>query len=244
VRTLGNIIIATIFLPFAQPAHAGVVMSETMVQSGLGTSATINKTVYVQGKKQKIETGHDEKIIDLDKGVLYEIDPNRKSYVRSAFPPKMEHKLAGVGVELNPVALKKTGISRSIDGYSCDEYRWIGRLRVMDVTVEQCMSQDAPGAEELANFRKEVASRLKEPGPLDSEDSSIEGMSLEESSTIKPPVTGFSSRDNVKGALITTKTVVKNIQVRNLPSAIFEPPTGFRMEAPRQETAIELQPKV
>jgi hypothetical protein len=82
MRTLENAIIATILILFGQPVHAGVIMSETEVQSGLGDSTTINKTVYVQGKKQKIETSHDENIIDLEKGVLYKIDPHRKSYVR------------------------------------------------------------------------------------------------------------------------------------------------------------------
>ena len=241
MRTLENAIIATILTLFAQPVHAGVVMSETEVQSGLGDSTTINKTVYVQGKKQKIETSHDEKIIDLEKGVLYEIDPNRKSYVRIAFLPKMEHEVAGASVKLNAVALKKTGRSRSIDGYSCEEYRGIGRLDVMDVTVDQCMSQGAPGAREFANFQKEAASRLKGRSPADSADSSKEGMPLEQSSSIKPRIPATSSPDKV--ALMTTKTVVKNIQVRNLPSATFEPPAGFRMEAPRQETAMRSSPR-
>jgi len=175
--------------------------------------------------------------------VLYEIDPNRKSYVRIAFPPKMEHEVAGAGVKLSAVALKKTGRSRSIDGYSCEEYRGIGRLDVMDVTVDQCMSQDAPGAREFANFQKEVASRLKGRSAADSVDSSKEGVPLEQSSSIKPRIPATSSPDKVTLALMTTKTVVKNIQVRNLPSATFEPPAGFRMEAPRQETAIEVSPK-
>jgi hypothetical protein len=242
MRTLENAIIATILILFGQPVHAGVVISETEVQRGLGDSTTINKTVYVQGKKQKIETSHDEKIIDLEKGVLYEIDPNRKSYVRIAFPPKM-HEVAGASVKLSAVALKKTGRSRSIDGYSCEEYRGIGRLDVMDVTVDQCMSQDAPGAREFANFQKEVASRLKGRSAADSVDSSKEGVPLEQSSSIKPRIPATSSPDKVTIALMTTKTVVKNIQVRNLPSATFEPPAGFHMEAPRQETAIEVQPE-
>ena len=86
MRTLENAIVATILILFGQPVYAGVIMSETEVQSGLGDSTTIDKTVYVQGKKQKIETSHDEKIIDLEKGVLYEIDSNRKTYVRIVRP--------------------------------------------------------------------------------------------------------------------------------------------------------------
>lgn len=244
MRTLENAIIATILLLFVQPVHAGVVMSETEVQSGLGGSTTINKTVYVQGKKEKIETPHDEKIIDLQKGVLYEIDSTRKSYVRTAFPPKIKHEAAEASVKLSAVALKKTGRSRSINGYSCDEYRGIGRLDVMDVTVDQCMSQDAPGARELSNFQKEVASRLKGRSPADSADSSKEGMPLEQSSSIKPRISVTSSPDNVTSAsLMTTKTVVKNIWVRNLPPATFEPPAGFSMDASRQETASEVKPE-
>jgi Domain of unknown function (DUF4412) len=243
MRMLENAIIATILILFGQPVHAGVIMSETEVQSGLGDPTTINKTVYVQGKKQKIETSHDENIIDLEKGVLYEIDSNRKSYVRIAFPPKREREVAGASIKLSAVALKKTGRSRSIDGYSCEEYRGIGKLDVMDVTVDQCMSRDAPGAREIANFQKEVASRLKGRSPADSADNSKEGMPLEQSSSIKPRIPGTSLPDKVTSALMTTKTVVKNIQVRNLPSATFEPPAGFRMEAPRQETAIAGQPE-
>jgi len=51
MRTLENAIIATILILCGQPVHAGVIISETEVQSGLGDSTTINKTVYVQGKK-------------------------------------------------------------------------------------------------------------------------------------------------------------------------------------------------
>jgi uncharacterized protein DUF4412 len=93
------------------------------VQRGLGDLTTIPKTVYVQGKKQQIETSHHEQIIDLEKGVFYKIDPNRKSYVRIAFPPNMEHEVAEASVKLSAVALKKTGRNRSIDGYSCEECR-------------------------------------------------------------------------------------------------------------------------
>src|SRR6478672_7377228 len=70
MRTLENAIIATILILFGQPVQAGIVMSETEVQSGLGASNTINKTVYVQGNKQKIETSRGDKIIDLQRSAL------------------------------------------------------------------------------------------------------------------------------------------------------------------------------
>lgn len=155
----------------------------------------------------------------------------------------MEREVAGANVKLSAVALKKTGRSSSIDGYPCEEYRGIGRLDVMDMTVYQCMSQDAPGARELANFQQEVALRLNGRSLADSADSSKKGMPLEQSSSIKPLIPATSSPDKVPSAIMTTKTVVKNLEVRNLPSATFEPPPGFRMETPRQETAFEVQPE-
>jgi hypothetical protein len=85
-----------------------------------------------------------------------------------------------------------------------------------------------------------VGLEMKGRSPADSADSSNEGMPLEQSSIIKPRIPATSSRDKVTSASMTIKTVVKNIQVRDLPSATSEPPAGFRMEAPRQ---IEVQPE-
>jgi hypothetical protein len=241
MRLLQNAAIVTIMILCGQPVHAGVVMSETEARSGLGDSSTVNKTVYIEGNKQKIKTQHDEQIIDLDKGVLYEIDPTRKSYVRKAFALQTKQGAEADG-KLSALAFKKTGRTRSIDGYSCEEYRGIAQLDVVDITIDQCKSSVAPGARELVNFQKKVAARLEGRGPADSADSSKGGMPLEESVSIKPRIPATSSRDVATSAAITTTTVIKNIQVKSLPSATFEPPADFRMEAPRQETAITTQP--
>jgi hypothetical protein len=79
----------------------------------------------------------------------------------------MEHEVAEASVKLSAVALKKAA---QFDGYSCEEYRGIDRLDVMDVTVRPVHVADADGAREFANFQKEVASRLKGCSPADSAD--------------------------------------------------------------------------
>ncbi len=86
MRTLENAIIATVFILFGQPVHAGVVISETEVQSGLGDSTTINKTLYIQGKKQKIETSHSENIIDLEEGSALRNRPEPKKLCENSLP--------------------------------------------------------------------------------------------------------------------------------------------------------------
>jgi hypothetical protein len=66
----------------------------------------------------------------------------------------MEHEVAEASVKLSAVALKETGRSRSIDGYSCEEYRGIDRLDVMEVTVDQCMSQIPKARESSQTSRR------------------------------------------------------------------------------------------
>ena len=66
----------------------------------------------------------------------------------------LENEVSGASVKLSAVALKKTGRSRSIDGYSYEEYRGIERMDVMDVTVDQCMSQMPMARESSQTFRR------------------------------------------------------------------------------------------
>jgi hypothetical protein len=239
MQTLRSIIVATALILCGQPVHAGIVLSETEVHSGLGGSARLSKTVYVQGRKQKIETPSNQTIIDLDEGVIYVIDPKRRSYAEISFPPKRDHKSAGA--PKFDVALGRTGRSRRIDGYACDEYEGTSKLDVMDVTINQCISTDAPGVHELAAFQRELLSNLTGQGPKGSADAAKEGVPLEQRSTIRPRLPVASSGDNATSApIMMTQTRVKNIQVRSLPLATFEPPEGFRREAPLNEGGLEV----
>jgi hypothetical protein len=66
-----------------------------------------------------------------------------------------------------------------------------------------------------------LASRLKGRSPADSAHSSNEGIPLDQSSSIKPRIPATSLPDKVTSALMTTKTVLKNIQVRKSSISCF-----------------------
>src|SRR5947209_19411059 len=58
-------------------ALAGVVMAETSFVAGARGNIAQNKTLYVQGNKQKIEEEGIAQITDLDKNLVYIVDKNR-----------------------------------------------------------------------------------------------------------------------------------------------------------------------
>ena len=70
------------------PAAAGVVITQKQhVSNGQNTRDT-EQTISVQGNKQKMVTDRHTIITDLDKGMMYVIDPNEKNYFEIEFPPK------------------------------------------------------------------------------------------------------------------------------------------------------------
>lgn len=239
-RMLGSLILLAALILCGQSVQAGVVLSETEVQIGPDGFAMLSKTVYVQGRKQKIETPGNQTIIDLDKGLIYVVYPNRKSYAEISFVPKKDHGTEGA-LELNAVALRKTGRSHWIDGYSCDEYQATTKLAFLDLKINQCISKDAPGVTEVAAFQKALLSKLMVQGPKVSGDTGKAGVPLEERSTVRARLPEASSRENATNAqVMMTQTRVKNIRVRSLPPATFEPPAGFRREAPPNERKLEV----
>lgn len=199
-----------------------MVISETEVRSGLGSSVTLHKTIYVQGNKQKLETKDEQIITDLDKGVVYRVDSRLRSYSEAALvasPPA-----AGTPTAFD---LRRTGLRRAIRGYSCQEYRGSQKLGVLDVTISMCMSKDVPGTEEITAFENELILQL-----AGSSAPRVPSVPLEERSTIKLRTSQKSSDGKLSesGPSMTTDTQVKGVQIMNLPSATFQPPAGFRKQ--------------
>ena len=60
---------------------AGVVMTETSITSDpTGETSSLDRTVYVQGNKQKVERSGVTTITDLDKSIIYIIDNKDRAY--------------------------------------------------------------------------------------------------------------------------------------------------------------------
>jgi hypothetical protein len=213
----------------SQQAHAGVVLSETEVRNAFGNSVTLDRTVYVQGNKQKIESKDGQIIIDLDKELIYRVDPELKSYSEialneSASMPSQPH--------VTSLDLRKTGITRAVGGYSCEEYRGSQKLGAINLTISMCMSKDIPGAGEIAAFQDELFSKFTgSSSPEIPSSLPLERRSTVEAKAMKNSPDGQSS--SIGRAAMTTDTQIKRIQVENLPATTFQPPAGFRLEQPR-----------
>ncbi|HTT76745.1 MAG TPA: DUF4412 domain-containing protein [Candidatus Binataceae bacterium] len=246
MRTISSIFAASLFFLIAATAHAGVVLQEQeTVDRGNGKPETQERTVMVQGNQQKTITDRSQVLIDLDKGSMYIISPERKAYVEMAFPPegKMGQIMARRMAAMN---FKKTGKHQTVAGYACDEYTGGGDTGTGKYSVVGCFSKSAPGAADFTAFQKAMADKLKSvgsgPGNIPS------GLPLEVTSTSK--MTSFNmpgiSADQaakIKDMLakrppVTNKTIVTKVTVEQIAASDFTVPAGYqKQEMPQMPSA-------
>jgi hypothetical protein len=204
---------------------AGVVMSETEMASGLLTNGAQHRTIYVQGNKQKVDTNGIQTITDLDKGLLYVIDKNRKAFVEIPLGSVTNSASGGNELYRKTVLLRRTGATRVVAANHCDEYSGNTGNDHVRVSVSACVSSKAPGVAEIARFRREMISRLQgvKPGSLANEPAAIV---LEKQSVISirmpaPLPHGHQFTSEV------TRTRVDRIKIKALPARTFVPPKGY-----------------
>jgi hypothetical protein len=238
MKTISAIFTASLFLLVSAAAHAGVVLQETeTIDRGNGKPETQDRTVMVQGNKQKTVTARSQVVIDLDKGSMYVINPGSKAYVEMAFPPagKMGQMMAQ---RMAAMDFQKTGKHSTVAGYPCDEYTGGGDMGNGTYNVVGCFSKSAPGAADFTAFQKQMADKLK--GGNGSKANIPGGVPLEVTSTSK--MTSFSmpgiSADQaakIKDMLakrppVTNKTVVNKVTVQDIAESDFAIPAGYQKQ--------------
>src|SRR6516162_9446546 len=116
------IIAASLASLLATPTFGGVIVTEkTSTTGGMGAGES-ERTVMVQGNKQKMTSGKQSIILDIDKGSVLILNPASKTYVEAPFPPtgpmsSMMQSMGGMNLQF-----KQTGNSKTIAGYHCEEY--------------------------------------------------------------------------------------------------------------------------
>src|SRR5262249_16776866 len=151
------------------------------------------------------------------------------------FPPKGQ-----MGAQMAAAAqnFKKTGTSREIAGYKCQDYTGGGHVMAGEYSIKECFSKDAPGAAEFAAFQKAVASKLKSVGGAPASSNEIpDGVPLASDSTTKmgrislpglPPERAAKINEMMaKRPPVTTKTVVTKIESQHLSDDSFVVPAGY-----------------
>ena len=223
----------------ALPAAAGVVITQKQHVSNGKNSRDTEQTISVQGNKQKEVDERRTLIADLDKGMIYIIDPNGKNYYEMEFPPKgpmAQTMAASTAAAMN---FKKAGTSREIAGYKCNDYDGGGHAMVGDYTVKECFSTTAPGAAEFSAFEKIWAAKLKSAGATETASGIVpEGVPLALDATTKMgsnvSIPGMSPEQKEKISQmmknrppVVTSTIVEKIETQKLASDTFTVPAGF-----------------
>lgn len=221
----------------ALPAAAGVIITQKQHVSSGTNSRDQQETISVQGNKQKMVTERHTIITDLDKGMMYVLDPKTKTYFQIAFPPTGQ--MASVMASSTAAAMnfKKAGTTREIAGYKCADYNGGGHMMAGDYTVKECFSSSAPGAEEFSAFEKNMADKLKSAGTPTGQGEVPGGVPLALDSSMKmgnvnipgmaPEQAAKINEMMAKRPPVVTNTVVEKIESKKLAENEFAIPDGF-----------------
>jgi len=235
MRTLAAAFAALAMLA-GSAAHAGVVVTEQeVIDQGTGQPVTRSRTVMIQGNKQKMITDRAQVVTDLDNGKMYLMNSEKKQYVEIPFPPKgpMAQMMSQRMSTLN---FKKTGASKTVSGYACQEYTGAGSMMGNQYSVTGCFSTKAPGATDFDAFQKTMAAKVKGtamamqgevpdgvPMQLDSTTKitnfSMPGMSPDQAAKMKEMLANRPA--------VVSKTTVSQIASKDLPADTFTVPADF-----------------
>jgi len=206
-------------------ASAGVVMSETAIASGPGGKGIQRRMIYIQGDKQKVDSGSLQSITDLDKRMFYLIDKHNRNYVEVPLAA-LEKTLPGGGEEgAAAIELQRTGRTRVVGANRCDEYRGGEGNNHARLIVSACVSNSAPGAREVARFDRKMVERLAGIQKPDSGKDSA-GVVLQKKSVLNVKLPSLENK-GFRTASVVTRTTVDYIEVKRLAEQTFLPPKGY-----------------
>ncbi len=229
-------IVAALMLAALGAAHAGVVVDEQeTMEQGAGHTVTRQRTVMIQGNKQKMVTDRMQVITDLDKGVMYLVNPAQKQYMEMPFPPQgpMARMMSDRMSTLN---FKKSGGKKTILGHDCEQYSGAGSMMGNEYSVTGCFAAKAPGAKEFDAFQKAMAEKVKGTS-MAMHGQVPDGIPMELQSTNK--LTNFNAPGmspeqaaKIRQMLanrppMVSKTVVTKVTTEKLANDTFTVPAGY-----------------
>src|SRR6266849_5943152 len=164
----------SLLLASARTLCGGVVMAETSTTSGpTGETSSLDRTVYVQGNKQKVERSGVATITDLDNSIIYIIDKKDRAYTEVPL-----HALGSSepgDAQDETIQLNKTGETRVIADHPCNEYRASEGNKLQRVHLCECVSSSGRGAKEDSHLERTMTARLRgrESAPLYGHDRTV-----------------------------------------------------------------------
>ncbi len=222
---------ASIFLASVNVLTAGVVMSETAITSGPIGQIAQQRTIYIQGNKQRVDSADVQTITDLDKRLLYIVDTKDREYVEESLEtgggtyPEAGETQSDTEKQSDTIVLRRTGKTHLVAYQRCKEYRGTRADQDVHVTVSACVSNAGPGVQEIARFNREMISQMTGSKIPTSGEEATSGVVLEKDSVVELRP-AYKPR-HYRGALLTMKSKIEDIKLKQLSPETFMPPKGF-----------------
>jgi hypothetical protein len=223
----------------AAPVSAGVIITKKQTFSGVPAERVVNETLMIQGNKERHVIEGLVILTDLDARKQYFIHDASKTYSESEYPPKTPIPLPRTGPDGAVVTahFEKSGASRTVAGYKCDEYTGVAQSPMGKMAVTMCVSKDAPGAAEVIEFEKSRVRLMKEVGvdfgptlPVGVPLRTVTSMrsSAPDMSGVPPQVAERARAMLAKRAPMDSTAQVVAILVKKLPPETFQVPADYK----------------
>jgi len=223
--------VASATFAISAAAQAGIVLTEKETVSGAGPQARVTeRTVSIQGSKEKISGEDRDMIVDLDKGLVYVLIPSRKVYIELPLQGMIARMASGPAFSVGD--FKSTGKSQTVAGYKCDEYTGTGKSMMGEFTMNSCFSKSAPSAADYSSFMKKMMAKLKDASQSVSA-SFPDGVPLSQTATTSmknaslPNMPPEMQQRLANHPPIVRTTEITKLEAKDLPDSAFAPPAGF-----------------
>jgi uncharacterized protein DUF4412 len=218
-------------------AFAGVVLTQKLVTTSGPNSSTDDRTIMIEGNKQKVVMREQSIVLDLDGGKMIVLSPTTKTYTELPFPPtgqmaSMMQNMGGVNLDF-----KKTGAAHTMAGYKCQEYDSSGKSLMGEFSAKGCFSSQAPGATEYSTFTKTLAKKFEDVGMAKTSGNQPDGVPMELETSTK--LTNFNlpgmppeQAERLKAMMANrpptvTKSTTTSIKTEEIPAGTFGIPAGY-----------------
>ena len=153
-------------------------------------------------------------------------------------PPEMQERMKAAMGDMFSVEVKKTGESRTIAGYRCDE--WTVTMGTISRS-EQCMTTAVKLPEQAwdsyRSYMESLRSMMQAMGPMAK---SMESMA-EQMKKMKGLPLATTTTTNVMGRKSTTTSEVTSIKDGPIPASAWDVPAGYKKVDSPMKKAMERQ---
>lgn len=213
-----KIFLVLLSFSFLESLSADLTIVQKVQSSGMMGQPARNgtMTIYIKGAKAKIENMGPSvsEIVDIDSGKIFMINATQKTVmVMSAENMKQFAGLMGQSGAAANISAQKTGNSKTINGYSCEEYK-ITMSGMVSSETSAFISEEID-TQDMERFRKFSEDLSKQFGGLPA---NIKGF----------PVVS-DTKLTIMGKVVSSHTELASISKDSIPDSMFVVPSDYKV---------------